>query len=160
VQSGRHHVLAWRPEQDRIAPFRIDCLSDVTAENITPRFSVLRARLERMTEHIWGVNCGRRPGRSPTEHVEFDVKIGRGEEHIIRRLERERRIGRVDKIDDFTYRFSADVYDSTELVPWLRTFICRIVRMNFSNRTVENGFKKDIEAMYRLYEIGETEGDA
>ena len=160
VQSGRAHVLAYRPEQDRIAPFRIDCLSDVTAEDTAPRFSVLRARLDSMMAHIWGVNCGRRPGRSPTEHVEFDVRIGRGEEHIIRRLEREKRIGHVDKIDDVTYRFSADVYDSTELVPWIRTFICRIVRMNFSNRTVENGFKQDIETMCRLYGIEETEGNA
>jgi hypothetical protein len=29
--------------------------------------------------------------------------------------------------------------------------------MNFSNRTVENGFKKDLEEMYRMYGI-EKEG--
>ena len=30
---------------------------------------------------------------------------------------------------------------------------CRIVQMNFSNRTLENQFKRDLEAMYRLYGI-------
>ena len=68
--------------------------------------------------------------------------------YIIKRLYREKRVGTVEKLDENTYRFSADVYDSSEMIPWIRTFICRIVKMNFSNRSVENQFKKDLEAMY------------
>ena len=66
-------------------------------------------------------------------------------------------MGTVERLDENTYRFSADIYDSSEMKPWIRTFICRIVEMNFSNRTVENGFKKDLEEMYRMYGI-EKEG--
>jgi hypothetical protein len=69
-------------------------------------------------------------------------------------LEREKRVGKVEQIDEHTYRFSAEVYDSGELCPWIRTFICRIAQMNFSNRTVENRFKRDLEEMYMLYGIG------
>lgn len=40
-----------------------------------------------------------------------------------------------------------------EMLPWIRTFICRITKMNFSNRTAENRFKADIQEMYRMYGI-------
>ena len=59
----------------------------------------------------------------------------------------------MEKVDDEHYRFYADVYDTNELIPWIRTFICRITRLNFSDRTVENRFKADIEEMYKLYGI-------
>ena len=73
----------------------------------------------------------------------------------LRGMYREKRIGTVEKLDENTYRFSADVYDSSEMIPWIRTFICRIVKMNFSNRSVENQFKKDLEAMYWMYNVKE-----
>ena len=92
------------------------------------------------------------------EHVEFTVRVEDGEEYIVGRLEREKRVGTVERIDPHTYRFSADVYDSGEMLPWIRTFICRIEKMNFSNRTVENRFKEDLREMYRIYGIdGEVE---
>ena len=75
------------------------------------------------------------------------------EQHIVQRLIREKRCGKVDKIDERHYRYSADVFDTTELIPWIRTFICRITKMNFSNRSVEEKFKKDIREMYLMYGI-------
>lgn len=63
----------------------------------------------------------------------------------------------VEQIDANTYRFTADVYDSSEMVPWIRTFICRITELHFSNRTLENQFKSDIEEMYRMYGIEEVD---
>jgi len=83
--------------------------------------------------------------------VEFEVLVGEGEEHIIRRLNREKRCGQVERVDEEHYRFSADVFDASEMIPWIRTFICRITRMNFSDRSTENKLKEDIERMYDIY---------
>ena len=103
---------------------------------------------------MWGVSPRRtRQGEEYIEHVEFDVRVESGEEHIIRRLNREKRVGRVEKIDGNTYRFYADVYDTMEMIPWIRTFICRIVRLNFSNKAAEQRFKEDLEVMYSVYGI-------
>lgn len=56
-------------------------------------------------------------------------------------------------IDDNHYRYVAEVFDTTEMIPWIRTFISRITRMNCSNRTAENKFKADMQEMYRMYGV-------
>ena len=154
VQTGRQHLFAYLPEYNFFTSYRIDYLSNVKLEDPTPRFDELRAELDRMQRKMWGVSVKRNKwGNDHLEHVEFTIKIEDNEEYIVRRLEREKRIGTVEKLDEHTYRFSADVYDTSEMIPWIRTFICRIDKMNFSNRTIENQFKKDLEAMYRMYGI-------
>ena len=152
VQNGRQHLLAYQPDFNCIKSFRVDYLSNVKLEEPTPRFDELREQLDQMQPKMWGVNTKRnRYGEEHIEHVEFTVHIEPDEKHIINRLEREQRIGTVEKIDDLTYRFNADVYDTMEMIPWIRTFICRIIQMNFSNRTAENQFKNDLEQMYKMY---------
>ena len=48
-------------------------------------------------------------------------------------------------------RFSADVRDAYELLPWLRTFIGRITDLQCSNPAVTETFRKDLAAMAELY---------
>ena len=112
-----------------------------------------------MQSKMWGVSVKRNKwGNEHLEHVEFTIRVEEGEDYIVKRLYREKRVGTVEQLDEHTYRFSADVYDSSELKPWIRTFICRILQMNFSNRTMENQFKNDLKEMYRLYGLdGEVE---
>ena len=154
VQNGRQHLLAYQPDFNAIKSFRVDYLSDVKIEEPTPRFDELRAELDEMQSKMWGVTAKRnRYGEESLEHVDFTVKISDTEGHIIRRLEREKRCGNVEKLDDNTYRFVADVYDTSEMIPWIRTFICRITELNFSNKALEKQFKDDIKKMYRMYGI-------
>lgn len=158
VQNGRQHLLAYQPDFNAIKSFRIDYLSDVKIEEPTPRFDELRSELDKMQPKMWGVTANKnRHGEEHIENIDFTVKVGDNEEHIVRRLEREKRIGTVEKIDEHTYRFTADVYDTSEMIPWIRTFICRITALHFSNRSIENQFKRDIEEMYRMYGIEEAE---
>lgn len=158
VQNGRQHLLAYHPDFKVIKSFRVDYLSDVKIEDVAPQFDELRAELDEMQTKMWGVTAKRdRYNKDALEHVDFTVKIEDWEEHIIRRLEREKRCGSVEKIDDNTYRFFADVYDTNEMIPWIRTFICRITELNFSNKVLEKRFKSDIEKMYKIYGIEEVE---
>ena len=160
AQSGRQHLFVYMPDFNSFNSLRIDYLSNVKLEDPTPRFDELRAELDRMQSKMWGVSVKRNKwGNEHLEHVEFTIKVEDNEEYIVKRLEREKRIGTVEKLDEHTYRFSADVYDTSEMIPWIRTFICRIDKMNFSNRTIENQFKKDLEAMYRMYGIRQEVGE-
>ena len=156
VQSGRQHLIAYHPDFNEIKSFRIDYLSDVKIKEPTPRFDELRKELDEMQTMMWGVTAKRKKdGTDRHEYVEFTIKIDENEDYIVRRLEREKRCGRVERLDAFTYRFSAEVYETNEMIPWIRTFICRIIDINFSNKPLEEQFKRDIEEMYAMYGIGE-----
>ena len=157
VQNGRQHLIAYQPDFNIIKSFRVDYLSNIRIEESTPRFDELRAELDEMQPKMWGVTSKKnRRGEEKTEHVDFTVKVADNEEHIVRRLEREKRVGKVEKINNNTYRFTADVYDTSEMIPWIRTFICRITELHFSDKALENKFKSDIEEMYRMYGIAEA----
>ena len=148
--------MAYAPRIKRIKSFRTDNIVSIKLKDKCERFDELQEQLKKMQPHIWGVSTQGSPG-SRMEHVEFTIHYGDDEKFIRRRLEREKRCGIVEHIDDNTSRFSVDVFDSSEVIPWIRTFICRIMDIQFSNKELENQFKKDIEDMNRLYGIGGDE---
>jgi len=152
VQNGRQYLMAYSPHFNRIMSYRTDNILSVKINEECENFDELRKNLKRMQPHIWGVSTQSHSG-TRMETVEFTVKYEKDEEHIHRRLEREKRCGHVEKIDDCTSRFFAEVYDASELLPWIRTFICRITDINFSNKTCEKRFYDDLHKMYQMYGI-------
>ena len=159
VRSGRQHLLAYQPDFNTIKAFRIDYLSHVKLQETSARFRELRRHLDRMQERMWGVATGKQGFRQErTEEVSFTVRVEEDEPYIIDRLLRERRIGIVERIDDRHYRFTAQVYDANEMVPWIRSFLCRITELHFSNKALERQFRGDIEKMYHMYGVEEVEG--
>ena len=152
VQNGRQHLIAYQPAFNAIKSFRIDYLFDVKFEEPAPEFDELRAKLDEMQTKMWGVTAKRnRYGGESLEHVDFTVKVADNEEYIIRRLYREKRCGQVEKLDDNTYRFTAELYDTSEIIPWIRTFICRITELNFSNKAFEKQFSGIICSICNSY---------
>ena len=158
AQNGRQYLMAYDPRIKRVRSFRIDFIETVRPDEVSENFDTLRALLRRMEPHIWGVSTQGSVGKR-MEYVEFTVRYGDNEEHIHQRLEREKRCGRVERLDANTSRFSAELYDANELVPWIRSFICRITDLHFSNERLERQFREDLQAMYALYglEGGERE---
>lgn len=151
VQNGRRYLAAYSFTFGIFKMYRLDYLSDLKKGEVCRGFDEIRSRFGQIQKNMWGVTL--RNG-AHTEHVEFTVRFGKDEEYIARRLEREKRIGTVERLDKNTCRFSADVYDSGELAPWIRTFIGRITHIEYENKTDENRFKTDLTDLYRLYGIG------
>jgi hypothetical protein len=83
--------------------------------------------------------------------VEFTVQYAGHETHIHKRLEREKRCGTVMKLGEHSSKFVADIYDASELIPWVRTFICRITHFECSDKILEQQFNLDLHRMYALY---------
>ena len=158
TQGGRQYLMAYTPRFKRITSFRTDSILSVKAGDVCGRFDELREALDGMRPHMWGVSTQGTSGQR-LEHVEFTVRYSDDEKHIPKRLEREKRCGTVEAIDENTSRFSADIFDSTEIIPWMRTFICRIVSFSFSNKILEEQFRSDIEDMYNLYGIKDGEDE-
>ncbi len=157
AQNGRQNLIAFHEKANLLNSYRLDYLTDIRIEEKCPKFDELRAAFAKVEGHMWGVNC--KWSLKHLEHVEFEVQIAADERHIIRRLEREKRCGRVEVLDEHHVRFVADVFDTNEMLPWIRTFLCRITRMNFSNRTAENKLKDDIRQMYRMYGLAGGDGN-
>jgi DNA-binding transcriptional ArsR family regulator len=151
AQNGRQNLIAFHEKANRLNSYRLDYLSNVRIEEPCDKFDALRNALRKAETHMWGVNC--RWNVRHTEHVEFEIQVGANERFIVQRLEREKRCGRVEQVDENHYRYMADVFDTSEMIPWIRTFLSRITRMNFSDRTIENRFKADIQEMYRMYDV-------
>ncbi|MBQ7016923.1 MAG: WYL domain-containing protein [Firmicutes bacterium] len=157
AQNGRQNLVAYYEKGDRLNTYRLDYMSNVKIEEAYEQFDELKAELKEAEKHMWGVNCKR--NAEELEHVEFVIRATEDEFYIVQRLNREKRCGQVEKIDDVHYRYTADVFDSNEMLPWIRTFISRITKISFSNQMVEEKFKADICEMYRMYGIdgGETD---
>lgn len=157
VQNGRQYLIALHEKTNRLNAYRMDYILSVREEAVCEKYDRLMNTFRQIEPYAWGVNF--RWATHRMEHVEFDVTVAEGESFIIKRLEREKRCGKVEQVDEHTWRYTAEVFDTTEMLPWIRTFISRITRMNFSNRTAENQFKHDLQEMYRMYGLdgGEAE---
>ena len=150
TQSGRQYLMAWTPARQRISSFRTDNIISVSMDEVCERFDELRETLNGMMSHLWGVSTQGESGQR-MEHIEFSVRFRKDETHIPERLEREKRCGTVERLDDHTCRFTADVYDAGEMLTWIRTFICRITDFHCTVPEVEARFREDLRAMYSLY---------
>lgn len=154
TQSGRQYLLGYYYRGRRMAFFRLDAIKTVTVGEEERHYSTYLEYQAKFDRHLWGVSAGAGHG---LEHIEMTVRFGPGEDFIVQRLEREKRHGTVEVLDGGTCRFTADVYDASELLPWLRTFIGRITELKCSNQFVTDTFYEDLRRMSALYGGG---GDA
>lgn len=147
TQTGRQYLLALQTQTKRPLFFRLDNIRRVKAGPVEPRAEEYRELAKAFSGKLWGVSTA----SLEPEHLEMTIRVGEKEGYIRNRLEREKRCGRVEQPDPHTLTFTADVYDTMEMLPWIRSFIGRIVRLECSNKAVEQRFREDLETMQGLY---------
>ena len=160
TQSGRRYVMGWFFKAKRIVFCRLDNLEQVLEPKDLPDYDKFLAQADEMEQHLWGVsvNIPLEGGKNNLDHVELIVRAGEDETYILQCLEREKRCGKVTKIDEGRYQFTADVRDAGEMLPWLRTFIGRIESFTCSNKKIEELFWQDLEAVYAMYGLDKAGG--
>ena len=151
TQNGRQYLIAYHTVAAQYNTYRIDYIKKVSHSEPCPRFDQLAKTLTEYEKHIWGVNIITVKGKPRLERVEFTVRVLPNEEHIVQRLRREKRCGTLERISPDTWRFTAEIFDTYEMVPWIRTFICRITSLSFSNKALEKKFREDIIETARAY---------
>ena len=148
-QSGRQYLLIWSPRHQRFSFHRLDLMDEVKTLDPFEPPDFLPVKKADFCNHAWGIashNYGK------LTHLEMTVVINAGEEHVLQRLEREKRCGAVERVDETHWRFSADVYDALETLPWLRTFIGRITDLRCTDPEVTKRFWEDVQKMAELYQ--------
>lgn len=148
TQSGRQYVLGYHYRGRHMMFYRIDAIKKVAIGNVEKHYAKYMGYQEKFDQYLWGVSTG--PEHN-LDHIEMTIYYGRGEEYILQRLDREKRHGRIEIVDDHTCKFVADVYDASEMLPWLRTFIGRIVDLQCTNKFVMKTFYDDLNRMNSMY---------
>lgn len=148
TQTGRQYLLGYFYQGRHMSFFRLDTIKAVTAGSAEKQYETYLRYQEKFDQNLWGVSVGSEP---ELDHLEMTIRYAPGEDYILRRLQREKRHGRADILDSQTCRFTADVYDASELLPWIRTFIGRITELKCSSRYVLDVFQRDLAQMSALY---------
>lgn len=148
TQSGRQYLLGYHYRLKRPMFLRLDSIRKVKPGAAEKQARKYLDYCDKLKENLWGVSLGT---DYSLDHIEITIHIGKGENYILQRLQREKRCGTIVKIDDNTYKFIADVYDAAEMMTWIRSFIGRIVKLECSNKFVEQRFYGDLKAMRELY---------
>ena len=150
TQGGRSYLMCKSVAHGQILSYRIDYIQNVILEDVVENYEEATADFDKLARYMWGVVCN---SSKNIEHIEIDFQVNEGEDFIVRRLRRERRCGAITKINENTYRFTADVFDAYEMVPWIRSFFGRVKCIKCSNKEVVNQLKIDIVKMAKQYEV-------
>ena len=148
TQTGRQYLFACSPGGRRFSFWRLDQIDSVKPGEpytLPPELEEKRTVLER---HLWGVSLG---DRQTLERLSMTIYAGPEEDFIVQRLEREKRCGRVERLDECHWRFRVETWDTLELLPWVRSFLGRITAFEADNPVVRERFYQDLEAMSALY---------
>jgi len=153
TQGGRRYLMAHSHHAQCINLFRLDTIRKVELFNSDENYDMYLNQSFKFTENMWGVSSG---SDIRLDRIEFTVYVGQDEKHIIERLYREKRCGRIMSVGDNLHRFCADVYDASELLPWIRTFIGRITSFDTNSDYMRKIFLEDLEVMYKMYTGGDN----
>lgn len=153
TQGGRMYLMAYRPWGKYFLALRFDYIVAMKIGEVYEAFDQKRAEFEELRNHIWGVSLKQNKKHMDTskEHVTFRIHFEDDEKFIYRRLLREKRCGQVILLDENNAQFDADVFDAREIIPWARTFICRISFFDCSDKSIAREFYADIRRMWRMY---------
>lgn len=146
VQNGRQYVLGNTFRGFRF--YRLDMIDSVKPGNRIDIPEELTEQLAEFQKKLWGTAEKK---ADALEHVEMVIHAEPTEEFVIQRLFREKRCGTVTQTEGGNWKFEADVFEALELMPWIRTFIGRIVSLKSSNPEIEKRFHADLAAMAQMY---------
>lgn len=158
TRTGRRYLCGYVARNKRFTCFRLDAIKKATAIGQADRYDELSDKLNRNRQHLWGVSFQGETKRH-LDRLTMTIQILEpSETYILNRLKNEGRGGTVTKIARNTYQYEVEVFDCNEMLPWIRTFIGRILSLECTAKSVERRFYQDLNTMYHLYREGETDG--
>lgn len=149
-QTGRRYLLAYNYAFRDVTVYRLDNIKSVTAKDKEEKREKFFKLAEQKQKYMWGASVGN--GRQ-IDNLEMTLAIEKGAEHVLNRLYREKRQGTIELLGNGQYKFIIDTYDAWELMPWIRSFMGRIVKLESTNAEVEAAFYEDLERMRELYGV-------
>ncbi len=152
VQTGRRYLIAYIPQYKRFNSFRLDFLRAVKLGEPCSNYDIIREKFDKNIVRCFGSSFGeRRETGSVTPLKVTFAADEKTERHIIQRLLREKRCGKLTRVSENLYELEIDIFDPMEPMHWIKTFIGRIVKLEGGSESARKMFFSDIERMNKMY---------
>lgn len=156
TRSGRRFLCGYVKKSRRFTCYRLDTIKTVILLEPSKEYEELLAQLNRNRGYLWGVSF-QGNDRCHLNRLTMTIQAKEpSEQHIVERLKREGRGGTVTRIERNVYQYEIEVFDCNEMLPWIRTFTGRILSLKCTDKSVERRFYRDLQMMYRMYQIEEN----
>ncbi len=153
TRSGRRFLCVYFEHTRRFSCLRMDAIKKVMMLESVSNYDEIRSNLDKNRNYIWGVSF-ENSRKVHLDYVKLTLHIDEyNEMYILTRLETEGKGGTITRIAPNTYTYETEIFDSHEMLPWLRTFIGRIIDIESSNEYLHSFFFNDIKKMFEMYEI-------
>jgi hypothetical protein len=138
--------------RQRFQNYRLDFIKTVLHDKTVDNSLELREKLQNNLAKIGGVSFGGRRSRSEIICMKLQIDENR-EQYIIERVMREGQGGELLHISENTFLYTREMFDSSDISPWIKTFIGRIIQLEGTNKLVVNRFYEDVERMSKMYGV-------
>jgi hypothetical protein len=148
--TGRRYLCLYKTKERRFFNYRLDHIKSVQLLGVCEDAEKYRAALNNNLDKVWGVSFG---GRSRNEIVSIKLYINEATEgYILERIAREGHGGTLTRLEENTFLYTKELFDTNDISPWIKTFIGRILQLEGTNRAVIARFYGDIKRMKELYD--------
>ena len=152
ARDGRSY-LVYYTNYPKYRGFNVENFENIFSVKKTEKctyFDSLIKKYDSIKNNLWGKSI--QIDKNKTEHVDFSIQYTEDEFYILERLKREAFSGRIKSdINTNNATFSFEIFDSKELIPWIRSYFGRITQFNFENETLQQQLTDEIKKMYAMY---------
>ena len=155
TRTGRRFLCVHLPQNKHLFTYRLDHIKEVTEGTEIADYESYQELLNHNLPKCFGTSIH---GTQKTDTIKMTLQIMEPEElYILRRLETEGRGGTIIRMKENIYTYEISVYDGNEMLPWIRTFIGRILSFETDNEALQMKFKRDLTKMMKMYGISDSE---
>lgn len=153
TRSGRRFLCAYVRKSRRFTCYRLYTIQKVSPMEKSDEYDNILDKLNQNRQNLWGVSF-QSGSRNHLDKLTMTLHISEPKErYILDRLKREGRGGTVTKISENIFQYEIEVFDCNEMLPWIRTFIGRILSLECTDKSVEKRFYNDLDTMYQMYQM-------
>lgn len=149
TQNGRRYLSIYKEKTKQCSNLRLDNIIKIKQLKKIENYEQLRKEGEEVLKGNWGVSFGSHNIKDFV-HILFLIDEQR-EDYVIQRLQREKRGGKIQRVKKDVYSYEIELYNAHEMLPWIKTFIGRILKLESSNKAMEKRFYDDMEKIKALY---------
>lgn len=148
VTGRRYACLVLGGERQTLVTRRLDYVRVVTLLEVDDAYDAKRAQAEAGLPFVWGVSFG----NGHMDWLAMTLRIDeQAEGFVLERLRREGRGGAITRMAENTFRYDVQLYDTGEIMTWVKSFTGRIVALEGSDRATIGRFERDMLRMEKLY---------